>query len=402
MMSKYVRYGVFGLLFLFLYTTSVIAHPGFARKYRMSCTTCHNPAPRLKPFGDDYAANGFVMQGQEPSRYHIDTGDDLLLLQALPPIGFRLDAYAQYSYDAKTDESINDLQTPYILKILSGGRATENMSYYFYFFMSERGEIAGVEDAFLYWRTLCGVPVNLTVGQFQMSDPMFKRELRLEIEDYQIYTTQVGDVPTTLTYDRGIILGYGMPWGTDVTFSVVNGNGIGPAVGHRFDYDNYKNLFFRASHGFDESFRIGGFAYYGKAADPSGATDKDDTMLMAGPDATIDVGKFQLNLQYLWRTDDNPMYTLTAPKDPVLTQGGFAEVIYAPNSDRSRWYLIGLYNYRTSDITDIAPGSAGLEYQSAGLTWTYLLARNLRFVSEYNYNFELETHRLTLGFFSAF
>ncbi len=402
MMNRFVRIGVLGFLLVCLFASTIMAHPGFARKYRMSCTTCHNPAPRLKPFGDDYAANGFVMEGQEPSRYNINTGDDLLLLQVLPPVGFRLDAYAQFTYNANADESTNDFQTPYILKFLSGGRATENISYYFYFFFSERGEVAGVEDAFLYWRTLCGVPVNLTVGQFQMSDPMFKRELRLEIEDYQIYKTQVGKVPTTLTYDRGIILGYGLPWGTDLTFSVVNGNGIGPSVGQRFDYDNYKNLFFRASHGFDESFRIGGFAYYGKAADPSGKTGKDDTILMAGPDATVDIGKFQFNLQYLWRTDDNPMYTIPAPDNKVLTQGGFAEAIYMPQGDRSRWYLVGLYNYRSSDITNIAPQSDGLDYQSAGLTWTYLLARNLRFVSEFNYDIENEMSRFTLGFFSAF
>ncbi len=35
------------------------AIPAFARKYQFSCSTCHAPAPRLKPFGEEFAARGF-------------------------------------------------------------------------------------------------------------------------------------------------------------------------------------------------------------------------------------------------------------------------------------------------------------------------------------------------------
>jgi hypothetical protein len=37
-----------------------------------------------------------------------------------------------------------------------------------------------------------GTDLEVTVGQFQISDPLFKRELRLTREDYQIYKVRHG------------------------------------------------------------------------------------------------------------------------------------------------------------------------------------------------------------------
>ena len=41
------------------------AIPAFARRYKMSCTTCHAPFPRLKAYGDEFAGAGFVIPEQE-------------------------------------------------------------------------------------------------------------------------------------------------------------------------------------------------------------------------------------------------------------------------------------------------------------------------------------------------
>ena len=37
----------------------LLAIPAFARKYNTTCKTCHSPFPYLKPYGDEFAANGF-------------------------------------------------------------------------------------------------------------------------------------------------------------------------------------------------------------------------------------------------------------------------------------------------------------------------------------------------------
>ena len=82
---------------------------------------------------------------------------------------------------------------PYNLKILSGGTLFKGVSYYFYFFLFERGEVGGIEDAFIYFNDIAGAPLDIQVGQFQVSDPLFKRELRLTFADYLIYRTKPGD-----------------------------------------------------------------------------------------------------------------------------------------------------------------------------------------------------------------
>jgi hypothetical protein len=76
--------------------------------------------------------------------------------------------------------------------LISGGSITTDIAYYFYFFFSERGEVAGLEDAFLMFNNLFGSELDFYLGQFQVSDPLFKRELRLTFEDYRIYRTAVG------------------------------------------------------------------------------------------------------------------------------------------------------------------------------------------------------------------
>src|SRR3546814_16954795 len=90
---------------------------------------------------------------------------------------------------------------------------------------AERGEVAGVDDAYLQFSDLGGSGVNLIVGQFQMSDPMFKREVRLPFEDYQVYRVRVGDTRTDLTYERGLMATWSPVEGTDLTAEVVNGQG---------------------------------------------------------------------------------------------------------------------------------------------------------------------------------
>jgi hypothetical protein len=376
------------------------AIPAFARKYKVSCTTCHSPFPKLKDFGDEFAGNGFVMEGQEPTRSTIDTGDELLLLQRELPLALRLDAYAQLRPDSENGDVQNDLQTPYILKILSGGRVTKNVSYYFYFFFSERGEVAGIEDAYLHFNNLFNQPFDVMVGQFQVSDPLFKRELRLTFEDYQVYRTKVGFVPSNLTYDRGLMITYTAPWGSDFVGEIVNGNGIDPADDHRqFDNDDFKNFVLRWTHGVGP-FRLGAFGYYGETEHPDSLNN--NIMMVVGPDASLNVGPLEMNFQYLLRTDDNPLYTGVKPKDEIETKGGLAEVIFAPNGDKSRWLLIGLYNKVTSNINDKLPGQSPIEYESVGLTGTYLLGRNLRIMAEYNRDLEFEKNRFTIGFVSAF
>ena len=138
------------LLNLFV-PASADAIPAFARKYKISCTTCHAPMPKLKPFGDEFAGNGFVIPEDEKERDYVTAGDPLLWLNRDFPIAARFDAYGVYDSDAPVD---NDLQLPWGVKLLSGGALYKNIGYYFYFYLSERGEVAGIEDAYIHFNNI--------------------------------------------------------------------------------------------------------------------------------------------------------------------------------------------------------------------------------------------------------
>lgn len=396
-MKKFTAlFGLF-LIMLLISFESVKAIPAFARKYRMSCQTCHAPVPKLKPYGDEFAGNGFKLADRDAPRYFQDTGDEKLSLIRDFPLAVRLDAHVTYN-NGNSEQS--DFGTPYLLKLLSGGELSEDLAYYFYFYMNERGEVAGVEDAYLMFNNLFNSEFDVYIGQFQVSDPLFKRELRLTLEDYQLYKQRVGTARANLAYDRGIMLTYGFETGTDVIVEILNGDGLGEADGlHNFDKDKYKNLFGRISQDVSEFLRLGAFGYVGTEevhSNVASAVENDITMW--GIDATLSLkDKLELNVQYLTRMDDETFAhnnSINVSKD-VESEGILAELVYSPNGDQSDWYAVGMYNYFDSDFSY-------LEYESASLHLGYVLRRNLRLVTEYNYNLTKEFGKYSLGFVSAF
>ena len=60
------------LFFTFIVAENLQAIPAFARKYRISCQTCHTPVtPKLKDYGDAFAGNGFKLEDYEAPRYFV-------------------------------------------------------------------------------------------------------------------------------------------------------------------------------------------------------------------------------------------------------------------------------------------------------------------------------------------
>ena len=364
------------------------AIPAFARRYRFSCSTCHAPFPRLKPFGEEFAARGFRLPAdQEPTRAFIDTGDPWLLLNREFPLAVRLEGYGVWREKSGVDE---DFQWPWAFKLLSGGPVSKSVSYYFYGIM-ESGETLKLEDTYLQFNSVFHLPVDVIFGQFQVSDVLFKRELRLERNDYQIYKERVGLVSTDLTYDRGLVFAWRAPAELDVQFQVVNGNGIEPAVDDRFDNNGYKNTSLHVGRTFGPV-RVGLFGYYGRIGTRAGT----NTTTYVGPDLAAALGeKWQLNVQYLERRDTNPFFVVEPGPDYVM-KGGFAEVLYFPQGQDGRWALVGLYNRITRNR------SSGPRFENASATASYLLARNVRLVAEVARDFEAEANSLSLGVVTAF
>jgi hypothetical protein len=392
------------LLLIFLTAYPAYTIPAFARKYSMSCTTCHAPIPRLKAFGDDFAGNGFELENQDAPRYTMKDGDDNLELMRSFPLGARFDGFIKYH--TVTDKDV-DFTAPYNLKILSGGTLGKNFAYYFYFFLSERGEVAGIEDAFIMYNNLFKQDLDIYLGQFQVSDPLFKRELRLTYEDYMIYKYAYGDTRIDLTYDRGVMITYGIENGPDIIFEVLNGNGIGEADEYRtYDDDKYKTVAGRISYDLTDNIRLGAFGYYGlEGADAYNELMTDtiastNEVIYIGPDMSLSLDKLELNLQFMMRTDDNPHFEATMPDNDVEITGGFAELIYWPDGDKSRWYLVGLYNQIEMDLGDTMGRQT--MYQTVSGHIGYLMQTNLRLILESTYDIENEETRIVVGFVSGF
>lgn len=375
--------------------------PAFARKYGMSCNVCHSPIPALTPFGETFAGNGFRMAAKEGELDTVGTGDPRLSLPKSLPLALRLDAYVRTYTNGETAA---DFQTPFNVKILSGGTISEKLSYYLYFFLFERGEIGGIEDAFVQINDIGDLPLDVAIGQFQISDPMFKRELRLEYQDYAIYRARIGALPGDLTYDRGIMAAADVA-GFTVTGEVVNGNGRGEAdERRRFDDDVGKVFFGHVTRDVIPSVRLGAMAYWGEqrgaAAEGASAITNDTWML--GGDATISLGPVEINGQYIHREDAYP--TFDPDEDEAVTDGGFVEVILRPR--RSHWYALALYN-RIDTSRPILNARLGgpsdidrYEALTGGIG--YALRTNFRLLVEGTWDMEQDEGSLTVGLVTAF
>ncbi len=371
------------------------AIPSFARRYKVSCQLCHNVIPALTDFGEQFAGNGFRMAPRETTPKTQETGDELLSLLERLPLAARLDAYVQ---GFANGNAVTDFETPYGLKILSSGAISKSISYYFYAFLFERGEVGGVEDAFLYLDDVGGAKFDVALGQFQVSDPMFKRELRLEFEDYAVYRARLGDSPVDLTYDRGVMAIADLA-GFTLTGELFNGNGKGEALANRrFDGDGGKDVLLHVTRDVAEGVRLGAFGYYGRATSDG---IRNETS-MVGADGTLSHGALEFNVQYIHREDDRPTFAIGEPRAKL--DGGFGEVLVRPAG--SRWYGFALYNLVTTNrpVLNVRlggpPNVDRYETLSAGVG--RLIQRNLRVTTELTYDIEQEEGRWTLGFVTAF
>lgn len=395
------------LIVITMLTSDIFAIPAFARKYNMTCKTCHSPFPNLKPYGDEFAGNGFVLKDQDAPRYFIDTGDPELSLIRDLPLAIRIDGNITFN---KNNNEQSDFGTPVVFKLLSGGSLTKDVAYYVYYIL-ENGKKGKIEDALLMFNNLFGSELDLTVGQFQVSDPLFKRELRLTNSDYYIYKIRPGTSLVDLAYDRGIVLSYGFESGTDISLLIVNGTGIGEEfLSGTFDNDKYKNFMGRISQDINENLRLGTFGYLGKAEKLipliSGETlyPQNETWML-GVDATFSLEPLELNVQYIERDDDNPFflhkYNIGNISDTgIRIRGGFMELVFRPNGDESKWYAVALYNY--VNLENHLLERVSKDVNSLAVHFGYLLKRNIRLTAEYSHDFNNKYGEFGLGFVTAF
>lgn len=381
------------LLMVTLIPNNSDAMPVFARKYDMSCAACHSAFPKLNEFGEYFADNNMRLPNWRDST--VSGGDDMLALPDSVPLALRAQAYVQAreasNIDVETGEEITadtDIQSPYLIKLLSGAPLSDHITYYFYAIFAEKGgngEVV-VEDAWFRHDDVFGTNIGMMLGQFQVSDLMFAREVRLPFQDYVAYRL------AGLTYERGILFDYALG-PVDLALGWVNGNGIDDnfainSPGYKrpdrlFDNNNGKAVFGRV--GTDiAGVNAGLFGYSGSqknATDPAGlgVGERDTDKISYGLDLSGKIGDkvywYAQLLQNQWdgflQADTNYRWF-----------GSFAGLDYI-HSDR--WAYSLLYNYNdANDFKNTDTVYEGIDMNSLTFTAAYYFMRNVKGVIELN------------------
>ncbi len=391
------------LLLVFLLTAgnpTAQAMPDFARKYNLSCAACHSAYPRLNKFGEHFADNNMKLPNWKDNT--ISGGDDMLALPKVPSLAIRTQAYFQSregeSIDPVTGDELDastDFQTPYLVKVLSSAPLSEHITYYFYAILAEKGGNgeAIVEDAWFRHDDLFGSKIGMQVGQFQLSDLMFPREIRLPFQDFMAYRM------AGVTYERGVLFDRGAG-PLDLALGFVNGSGIEQnfninSPGYRradkmFDNDNRKSVFGRVGTDIGP-ITAGIFGLSGEqknATGPAGqdSGDRNTDKQIVGLDVSGTIsGNVYWYGQYLWNSWDD----FLLDGEEYKWHGGFLGVDYIPND---RWAFSGLYNYADSkDLDNTDTIYEGINIDSLSLTASYYFMRNVKAVAEINIDF-LDDH----------
>lgn len=373
------------------------AMPAFARQYNVSCNVCHAAYPRLNEFGQTFAGD---MNYRLPNWRDttLKTGDETLALPKSLPLALRAQAFIQgrtgesidpITGDISADSSL-DFQSPYLLKLLSSAPLSDHISYYVYAIFAEKGgngEVI-VEDAWFSHDDLFSTGIGAMLGQFQVSDLMFPREVRLTFQDFMAYRV------AGITYDRGIIFGRGLG-PVDLSLGFVNGNGIeqnfsinGPGYKRpdkMFDNDTEKSVFGRLGTELGP-LSVGLFGLSGNqrnATGPAGldSGQRDTDKVVAGIDVSGNIGgKWYWFGQYLWNSWDGFL-------DPAIDyqwSGGFAGVDYIHNEE---WVFSALLNHTDAgDLANTDTVYEGIDMSTVTFTATYYFMRNVKGQIEVNFD----------------
>lgn len=417
---------VLGLVAMMM-STAGEAMPAFARQYGISCAVCHDAFPRLNAGGDAFVAGNYRLPNWRDAT--LDVGDERLALPRTLPLAVRMQAFLQTrsgeDIDPATgptgDDSSFDVQAPYLVKLLASAPLSEHVSFYFYGIFAEKGGNNEVilEDAWFRHDDLLGTGVGAQLGQFQVSDLMFPREVRLTFQDFYAYRA------AGVTYDRGLILDRALG-PVDVAVGLVNGNGIEQnfsidSPGYRrpdklFDNDTDKSYFGRVGFGLGPV-DAGVFALAGRQASAggfaggsSGSRQSDKRILGLDLSGTV-AGKVHWFAQGLWNRWDG--FLDADPTRDFDWFGGFAGVDYI-HSDR--WAFSLLYNYAEADeFAGTGTIYEGIAMNSLSAGVSYYLMRNLKLVVEANADLlgserggppyvghQTSEHNLLLGLDAAF
>jgi len=257
-------------------TTPAVAVPAWARRTGFDCSGCHfGGTNRLTKMGSDFQIRGHRMPGEEGA---FAEGSDTKMGDYL---SFASKVRFVYAKDVSPDPSTEfDIES---LAIYSGGPINPNSSYFFEFYMNERGNEATnvggtlntavrekMADAYFQYNTDPSADTYTYVragqvypfiiyeassgGRMTISRPL---PIQSKMADRNLYTLR------DRTY--GVTAGHIRKDGIRLEAGILNGGGGGNARANLGETNNFKDLFLSAQKEFDDNgSNIGVFLYNGK------------------------------------------------------------------------------------------------------------------------------------------
>lgn len=132
MKTKLKRIIILGVFMAGILPSSAQAIPAFARKYDVSCTSCHTKPPRLNVFGEAFHMAGFqipmVEEGETKKKRRIGriwSETDFLNIFSVRATGNFVESFY------KGDPSETNLTLPQEVEIYLAGTLAQNISYFF-------------------------------------------------------------------------------------------------------------------------------------------------------------------------------------------------------------------------------------------------------------------------------
>lgn len=380
---------------------SLSASPLYSRQYKLSCSACHQGAPKLNIFGLRFKLTHSLPNWEDNTT--IDTGDITMAVPKVFPLSLRTEALVlahrgfhikDYNTGEITHNSNIDLQTPRFIKLISSSPLTNHLAYYMDARMypgvnTSNGSLAIGESWMRFRLERNDLVATLTAGQFRSSDIINNTDTRLTVENYLIYLQSGMGFDRSLRAD--IDLGHlfwslGISDGSGANNSATL-NSVGLGRGEvLFDENGKKNIYTYLATRYQD-YRLGLFWQVNQAAGASGAlaensADHNSYQYVTGFDIrAYPSPKVTWNLQLIW----NQWQDFITKNQRINWYGGFLSVDYIATTSTS--YSM-LYNFTSAgDFTNSGTIYEGLAANVLTTAVSYYLRSNVRGFFEISMDF---------------
>jgi hypothetical protein len=159
--------------------SDVHAVPAFARKYDMTCGTCHTRFPRLNPYGERFLENGYQLPGTEDGGISKKTQrGEASLDEVTNYLSFRLNGEPVRSFSSQgqvpatsgTPQSRVDIAFPSVFSLFAAGTLAKNVGVFAEMESNFEEGMTGPERVFMTFNNLGRHDLaHLRIGRFDPS-----------------------------------------------------------------------------------------------------------------------------------------------------------------------------------------------------------------------------------------